>query len=370
MAVKKIAKKPAKTKSRKQSLPARKGQPEMTATRLLSDIRQLIDEARMQVARAVNAGTVMLYWQIGSRIRSEILHFKRAEYGEEMIATLSQQLTAEYGRGYSRRNLFNMIRFAETFPSIEIVQTLSAQLSWSHFVEIIYLNDDLKREFYAEMCRVERWSVRALREKIGGMLFERTAIAKKSAEVIRKDLQTLRDEDRMTPDMIFRDPYVLDFLGLPSRFSEKDLESAILAEMEKFLLELGTDFSFVARQKRLSIGREDFYLDLLFYHRGLRRLIAIELKLEKFTAAHYGQMELYLRWLDKYERRKGEAAPLGLILCGERDEEQIELLELDRRGIRVSQYLTELPPRDLLATKFHEAIRLARVTTTKKALKR
>jgi predicted nuclease of restriction endonuclease-like (RecB) superfamily len=328
--------------------------------RLLSEIRELIDRTRSEIAQTVNAGLVLTYWLIGERIRKEILKEERADYGKQIVATLSQQLTAEYGKGFTEANLFNMIRFAETFPDKQIVYALSRELSWTHFRRIIYIDDPLKRDFYAEMCRVERWSTRTLNAKIDGMLFERTALVKKPERVIQRELAKLRDEDRMTPDLVFRDPYLLDFLGLSTAYSEKDLESAVLRELEQFLLELGTDFTFVARQKRLSIGKEDFYLDLLFYHRGLRRLVAIELKLGRFSAAHFGQMELYLRWLDKYERRPGEDAPLGLILCSEKDEDQFELLELGRSGIRVAEYLTELPPRPLLEAKLHEAIRRAR----------
>lgn len=194
----------------------------------------------------------------------------------------------EYGRGFSRRNLFNMIRFAETFPDEQIVQTVSAQLSWSHFLEIIYLKEALQRDFYAEICRVERWSVRTLRAKVRSMLYERTAISRKSEELARQELEALRTEDRITPDLVFRDPYLLNFLGLADTYSEQDLETAILREIELFLLELGTDFTFIARQKRLTIGKEDFYLDLLFYHRSLRRLVAIDLKLGRFSAAYKG----------------------------------------------------------------------------------
>ncbi|MBI3302352.1 MAG: DUF1016 domain-containing protein, partial [Deltaproteobacteria bacterium] len=330
------------------------------AKRLLGDIRSLIESARSQTAQAVNAGLVLLYWNIGDRIRRDILNQQRAEYGEEIVPTLSAQLEAEYGRGFSRRNLFNMIRFAEVFPSVEIVQTLSAQLGWSHFLEIIYLKDNLQRDFYAEMCRIERWSVRTLRTKIGGMLYERTALSKKPALLAKQELAALREEDRLTPDLVFRDPYILDFLGLKDTYSEKDLEAAILRELERFLIELGTDFTFVARQKRLTIGRNDYYLDLLFYHRGLRCLVAIELKLDKFRPADKGQMELYLRWLEKYDMRPGENPPLGVILCGGKDREEVELLSLDESGIRVAEYLTELPPRHLLEKKLHEAILLAR----------
>jgi predicted nuclease of restriction endonuclease-like (RecB) superfamily len=327
---------------------------------LLKDVCSLIDQARDATARAVNSALVVLYWSIGTRIRRDILQEQRAEYGEQIVQTLSAQLTAEYGRGYGRRNLFNMIRFAETYPQCEIVQTLSAQLGWSHFLEIIHFNEELKRDFYAEMCRVERWSVRTLRQKIGGMFFERTALSRKPAELAKQELAKLRTADQLSADMVFRDPYFLDFLGLKDIYSEKDLEAGILREMEAFLLELGAGFSFVGRQKRIIIDGNDFYLDLLFYHRKLRRLIAIDLKLGKFEAGDKGQMELYLRWLAKHEREPGEESPLGLILCESAGEEQVELLQLGESGIRVATYLTELPPKTLLEKKLRAAAELAR----------
>lgn len=326
---------------------------------LLRDVRLLIEQSRHRLSRVINAEIALLYWNIGKRIRVDILKEKRAAYGEEIVETLSAQLSVDYGKGFSPRNLFNMIRFAEVFPDRQIVHALSAQLSWTHLREIIYIEDPLKRDFYAEMCRIERWSTRILKEKINGMLYERTAISKKPEKLIKHELAVLREEDRLTPDLVFRDPYVLDFLGLSDAYSERDLESAILRELEKFLLEIGTDFTFIARQKRITIDNEDYYLDLLFYHRGMQRLVAIELKLGKFKAADKGQMELYLRWLDKYEKRAGEESPLGLILCAEKTAEHVELLQLAKSGIRVAEYLTELPPRKLLK-KLHEAIRIAR----------
>jgi len=253
-----------------------------------------------------------------------------------------------------------MIRFVEVFPEKKIVSTLSIQLSWSHFVEITPLKDDFQRNFYAEMCRIERWSVRTLREKISGMLFERTAISKKPEELIKQEIAALRQEDTLTSDLVFRDPYFLDFLGLKDTYSEKDLESAILRDMESFILELGVGFSFVARQKRITVDNEDYYLDLLFFHRKLKRLIAIELKLGRFKAAYKGQMELYLRWLEKYEKEPSEETPLGLILCAGKTSEQIELLQLNKSGIRVAEYMTELPKRELLEQKLHKAVELAR----------
>jgi predicted nuclease of restriction endonuclease-like (RecB) superfamily len=252
-----------------------------------------------------------------------------------------------------------MIRFAEVFPDRQIVVTLSRQLSWSHFVEIIFLPDDRQRDFYAELCRVERWTVRTLRDKVQGMLFERTALSRKPAELARQELTGLREEDRLSPDLVFRDPYFLNFLGLSDTYSEKDLEAAILRELERFILELGAGFAFIDRQKRIVIDGEDHHIDLLFFHRRLRRLLAIDLKIGTFTAADKGQMELYLRWLEKHEMQPGEESPLGLILCSDKGDEKVELLQLDRSGIRVASYLTDLPPRPLLEQKLHEAVRHA-----------
>jgi predicted nuclease of restriction endonuclease-like (RecB) superfamily len=334
--------------------------PAAAADRLLGDVRALIEAAREQTARAVNSALVGLYWHIGTRIRQDVLQEKRAEYGEEIVATLSRQLTAEYGRGYDRRNLYHMIRFAEVFPDEAIVNALRTQLSWTHFRELLAIDDPLKREFYAEMCRAERWSYRTLRHKIAYFLFERTAVSKKPDEVIARDMAALRDEDRMTPDLVFRDPYLLDFLGLTGTYSEAELEQAIIRELEAFILELGRDFAFVARQQRITVDYEDYYLDLLFYHRRLRRLVAIDLKIGRFQAADKGQMELYLRWLEKYDTRPGEEPPLGLILCADKFEDHVELLQLDKSGIRVAQYLTELPPRELLEKTLHESVRRAR----------
>jgi len=327
---------------------------------LLKDIRQLIEETRSAVAATVNAGLTMLYWQIGKRINEEILNGKRAGYGEEIVSTLSRQLSLEYGSGFSTKNLRHMIRFFESFPDQQIVSTLWRQLGWSHFKAIIYLEKPLQRDFYAEMCRLENWSVRTLHEKIGGMLYERTAISKKPEKVIRHELDTLRSTDKLTPDLVFRDPYILDFLGLKDRYIEKDVEDAILREMESFILEMGADFAFLARQKRIIVDHDDYYLDLLFFHRSLKRLVAIELKLGDFKPADKGQMELYLRWLQKHEMKPGEETPVGLILCAGKNHETVELLELEKSSIRVAEYLTELPPRKALEKKLHKAVMHAR----------
>jgi predicted nuclease of restriction endonuclease-like (RecB) superfamily len=349
-----------KQTKKKPALPAVREKSPPDADRLLSDLRALIEAGRERVAQAVNAGMVLLYWSIGERIRRDILKEKRADYGKKIVGTLSQQLTADYGRGFTVDNLFRMIKLAERFPDQQIVGALSQQLGWSHFLLLIPFDDPLKRDFYAEMCRIERWSVRTLRGRIAGMLFERTALSRKPAELAERELARLRDEDQLTPDLVFRDPYLLDFLRLHDSYSEDDVESAILRELESFLIELGSDFTFVARQKRITIDNRDYYIDLLFYHRRLRRLVVIELKLGAFQAADKGQMELYLRWLEKYEQRPGEEAPIGLILCAGKSADHVELLQLDASGIRIAEYLTELLPRPLLEKTLHDAIKRAR----------
>jgi predicted nuclease of restriction endonuclease-like (RecB) superfamily len=338
-----------------------------TSSEIVSDIHRLIREARAGLAATVNSALTMLYWHIGHRIHTEVLQGNRAGYGEQLVVALAGALEAEHGRGFGVKNLRHMLRFAEAFPDAEIVSTLSRQLAWSHFLELIYLKDQLKRDFYVEMCRQERWSVRTLRERMGSMLFERTALSRKPDELLSTELAALREHGAMGPDLVLKDPYILDFLGLQDRFLEKDLEDAILRELENFLLELGVGFTFVARQKRLQIDNEDFYIDLLFYNRRLKRLVAIELKLGEFKAADKGQMELYLRWLARHEQEPGEAPPLGIILCTGKKQEQIELLELDQTGIHVAEYLTGLPPRQLLEQKLHEAIALSKARLERRA---
>ncbi len=327
---------------------------------LLGDLRQMIDGARQSIATAINAGLTVLYWQVGNRIRKEILQNERAEYGQKIVVTVSRQLSMDYGNGFAEKSLRRMIQFSEVFSDEQIVVSLIRQLSWTHFIALIALKDPIKRDFYAEMCRVERWSVRTLRNKIDSMLYERTALSKQPEAVARAELEALRSEDRFTPDLVFRDPYVLEFLNLNDRYLERDLEDAIMRELEQFLLELGGGFCFLARQKRITIDDEDFHLDLLFFHRKLMRLVAIELKLGNFKPEHKGQMELYLRWLDKHERCQGEESPIGLILCAGKKREQIELLELGRFGIHVAEYLTTLPSKEVLREKLHKAIEHAR----------
>ncbi len=318
---------------------------------LVDDLRQIINQTRSRVAVNVNAELTLMYWHIGERINREVLGNERAEYGKRIVATVSQQLQTEYGdKGFEKSSITRMMKFARLFPNYQIVATLSRQLQWSHFVEVIPIKDDLQREFYLTLAASERWSIRQLRKEIDGMLYERTAIATKPDELIKQELTELRESNVLTPDLVFKSPYFLEFTGLKGMYSEKSLEDSLVAHLEQFILELGNGFTFVERQKRMIIDGEDFYLDLLFYHRRLHRLIAIDL----------GQMELYLRWLEAHEMEAGEEQPLGLLLCTEGGDEQIELLQLDKSGIKVAQYMTELPSKELLQRQLHKGLEAAR----------
>ena len=327
---------------------------------LFSEIKNLINESRLAVAQTVNSVLTATYWNIGKKINNEILKNKRAAYGKQIVATLSRQLTLEYGNNFTEKNLRRMMQFHEVLPDSGNVATLWRQLSWSHFKILIPLNNEIERDFYTQMCRVEKWSVRTLRKKIDSMLFERTAISKKPEELAKLELKHLKENDKITPDLVFRDPYVLDFLNLKDTYLEKDFETAIIRELENFILELGVGFSFVARQKRMIIDGKDFSLDLLFYHRKLRRLVAIELKIGEFKAEYKGKMELYLRWLEKHEKESNEEQPIGLILCAEGNHEQIELLQLDKTNIKVAEYITKVLPKKVLAEKLHNAIEMTK----------
>ena len=330
-------------------------------SKIISDIRNLIEQSRHQVAVAVNTGMTLMYWHIGERINREILGGERAAYGKQIVATVSQKLTEEYGGSqFSVKNLNRMRLFAERFPDLSIWTPLVSKLSWSHFLQVISIDDNLKRQFYLTMAADQRWSKRTLKAKIDGMLYERTAIAKQPDEVILHDLELLRDEREMSADLAFHDPYFLDFLGLQDEYSEKDLESAIVGELQKFITEMGNDFAFMARQKRISVDNEDYYIDLLFFNRRLRCMVAIDLKLTDFKAAYKGQMELYLRWLEEHEMLEGENKPIGLILCTGKNEEHVELMHLHESNIRVAEYLMKLPDKKLLEQKLQKAVEIAK----------
>jgi len=321
---------------------------------LIKEIKSLIDQSRIRVAKVLNAEMTMLYWHVGRRINQEILQDKRAEYGKEVVKSLSRVLEVEYGKGFSRISLVRMIQFNELFPDLEIGSTVSNQLSWSHIIELLPLKEARQREFYTFMSIEENWSVRQLRSNIHKMTYERSLTSRDSNKI---SLFKTTPGEVLSPAMVLKDPYLLDFLNLPDQHYENELENAILRQIEEFILELGTGFSFIARQKRITIDNEQFYLDLLFFNRKLKRLVAIELKTGKFKAEHKGQMELYLNWLKKYECLEDENSPIGIILCSEKSRAQVELLDLASSGIHVAEYLTSLPPIELLEKKLQQIIK-------------
>ena len=331
----------------------------ITDHNLFSQIAGLIEQSKQHIAVQANSTLTLLYWNIGKLINENVLDNKRADYGMQIVPTLATQLENQYGRSFTEKNVRRMMQFAEFFFEEQIVVTLSRQLSWSHFLVLIPLKTQEAKLYYADLAHKELLGVRALREQINKKAYERIGIANTQLAVTKNDL----------PFNTFKDPYVLDFLQLQNTFLETDLEQAILRELEAFILELGKGFAFMARQKRMIIDGDDFYLDLLFYSRNLKRLVAIELKIGKFEAAFKGQMELYLKWLNKYERQEGENEPIGLILCAETNKEQIELLEMHKDGIMVAEYWTAMPPKELLEKKLHQLLIEARERIERKQLK-
>ncbi|MBM4306393.1 MAG: DUF1016 domain-containing protein [Deltaproteobacteria bacterium] len=348
---------------------------------LLTGVNELLEQARHAAARTVNAILTATYWEIGRRIvEFEQKGVEKPGYGEEIIDRLAFDLTHRFGRGFSRRNLF-LIRsfyivyrkrvqtpyalsnitskrekgivqtvFALSSPTrtLEILQALSGKfpLPWSHYVRLLSLDEQEKRDFYEEEARRGGWSVRQLDRQINSMLYERVALSKRKGELLK---QAERSGSPASAEEAIKDPYVLEFLGLPEPISEHDLENALIQHMADFLLELGFGFTFVARQKRLQIGAESYYLDLLFFHRRLRCLIAIDLKVGKFTHSDAGQMNLYLNYLVENEKIEDENNPIGLILCSEKDE-AVAHYALGRltNKIFASRYKLQLPDPEIL----------------------
>ncbi|WP_341755519.1 YhcG family protein [Candidatus Tisiphia endosymbiont of Ptychoptera albimana] len=335
---------------------------------LIEDIKLLITQAKNRIARVANSEMTMVYWHVGKRIKEEILKDQRAEYGKQVVQFLAQHLSLEYGKSFSRISLVRMIQFYDHFSNIEISSTLSNQLSWSHIIELLPLKEQNQREFYAYMCIQGNWSVRQLRTSIHRMIYERSELSKKSEKHSGQILSLLKSNNELVPELVLKDPYILEFLNLPDAPYESDLESAILQQIEQFILELGTGVSFVARQRRMTIDNEHFYLDLLMYNRKLKRLVAIELKTGKFKAEYKGQMELYINWLKKYETFEGENPPIGIILCTEKSHAQIELLDVSASGIHVAEYWTELPPIKVFEKKIQEIVLQAKNRYDQKAI--
>ncbi len=324
---------------------------------LFQDLASIIEQGKSQVAVQVNSVITLVYWEVGYKINRHVLDNQRAEYGKEVIPQVATRLSNAYGSSFQEKNLRRMMQFAEVFSDYQIVAPLARQLSWTHFTIIIPIKNQDERDYYAQQSIESKWSKRELRRQLERKSFQRKEIAKLHLYETDVEIQTS-----------FKDPYFLDFLGLKEGYLENDLEGAILKELEHFILELGKGFAFVERQKRIILDGVDFYIDLLFFHRKLKRLVAIELKLSKFKPAYKGQMELYLKWLNKNEKQEGENAPIGLILCAEKSNEQIELLEMGKDGIMVAEYWTELPPKSELEAKLSQAYQEAKERLEQKKL--
>lgn len=323
---------------------------------LFTSIKKLVDQSRQTIAVTVNSALCILNYSIGKHI-SEVIGYKAYDnYGKSILATVSQRLTAEYGRGFTYSALTRMVKVAATFDR-EMFATLSQTLSWSHFIELATIEDATKRLYYQQLAVHNHWSLRELRQRQDAMDFERSLVATKPEDEIVTALTS--PNPTANPEVMLKSSYVVDFLGLRGFYSEKDLETAIIAQLERFILELGNGFAFLERQKRISVDGTDYYIDLLFYHRKLNRLIAIDLKLGKFKPEYKGQMELYLKYLQRYEMQPHEETPIGLLLCSEGNTEHIELMMLGEDNIKVAQYLTELPEKKWFADKLTRSIEIA-----------
>jgi len=307
---------------------------------LFARVSEIIENRKTRASSYANQEVTLMFWEVGHYVNSTVLAGKRAEYGKQIVTELAAKLMKKYGQSFEIHNIRRMMRFADKFKDFTIVTELASQLSWSHFLEILPINSDDARLYYANEAVSRCLGTKELRRQIYRKAYERQEIA---------NLQL--SESSTIPFNVFKDPYLLDIFGLKENFIEADLEKAILTELEAFILEFGNGFTFVARQKRMIIDGEDIVLDLLFFHRKLKRLVAVELKIGKFKAAYMGQMLLYLKWLDRHERQDGEESPIGIILCTSAEREKVELLELDKSGIAVAEYWTELPPKSLLEEK-------------------
>lgn len=339
-----------------------KGMPENGPENLFHDVCGIIDNVRGEVASYINTRVCLTKWEVGRRIKEDVLYNQRAEYGKQIIRHLAERLTKKYGNGWSFHSLQHCVRAAYTFSREEIVYATRIQITWTHLRSLMSIKDPLARQFYIEMCQIEHWDSRTLDRKIDSLLYENTAISRRPEDVIKRELAEAGKTKALTPDLIFRSSYVLDMLGLPDKFAEADLETAIRNQFELIMHEIGgNDFALVERQKRITVDAIDYKADFVFFHRSLRRTIVVDLKIGKFRPDYEGQMLLYLRYINRHERHEWEESPIGLILCSEGNTEHVEYLILDESSpIKVAQYYTQLPDRKLLAEKFQRAITIAK----------
>lgn len=325
---------------------------------IVQGIAAMVSEARKQTVVQVNSTLNMMYWRVGKYLTDELHYETYGQYGKSILQSIATRLTEMYGRGFTRTALVRMMNVAQVFTYDEMCATLSHTLTWSHLIELATIDNQPKRLFYQKMCIEQRWSTRQLGRQQDAMLYERTLIAAKPEDEQIKIFDQL-EKGEMTPELVLKSSYFVDFLGLNGLYSEKNLEDAIISQLERFIMELGHGFAFLERQKRISVDAVDYYLDLLFYHRGLNRLVAIDLKLGKFKPEYKGQMELYLKYLQRYEQKPHEESPIGLLLCSEGNTEQVELMMLGEDNIKVAQYLAELPDKQWFIDKLNRSILIA-----------
>ena len=324
---------------------------------LLESIAGLLESARRTAARSVNAVMTATYWQIGRRITEYEQRGKaRADYGQQLLVRLSNDLVVRYGRGFGWRNLFQMRAFYQAYPAkLQTVSAISAAdifpLPWSAYVRLLGVKNENARSFYETEALRGGWSVRQLERQINSQFYERTALSRDKAAMLRKG-ERAAPQDKVSPDDEIKDPYLLEFLDLKDEYSEADLEEALIRHLETFLLELGGDFCFIGRQKRLRIGDTWYRLDLLFFHRRLRCLVVIDLKLGEFTPADAGQMHMYLNYAREHWTRPDENPPVGLILCARRNEALAHYaLEGLLNKVLAAEYKTALPTERELAAE-------------------
>lgn len=325
-----------------------------TYNSLLTDIGQLLQQARHQVASAVNTTMLTTYWTIGQYIvEYEQQGKERAEYGSDLINRLSRDLTERYGKGFSKSNLLYIRKLYTTFP---ISETVSHLLTWSHYFEILKLDDPLEMNFYIHQCEQEHWSVRELKREMNSMLFHRLALSTDKDGVLtlaHKGQQVTKPED------ILRDPYVFDFVGLPELpiYKEGDLEEALMKNLETFLLELGKGFTFVGRQQRISIAGRNLYVDLVFYHRILKCFVLIDLKRGEIQHEDIGQMNLYLNYFKAEMNVEGDNEPIGIVLGANKDQLMMQYaLQGITNQLFVAKYQLYLPSREELQSKLDEIL--------------
>ena len=368
---------------------------------VFGDVSKIIDTAKESAVRSVNAAMTAAYWLVGRRIvEFEQSGEERAEYGAALLERLAQDLTPRFGRGFSRQNIQHMRQFYLSYPPDKIRQTLSGKLGrppqlpirqtpsgesgadsidvpladlpaafplpWSAYVRLLAVRNELAREFYETEALRGGWSVRQLNRQIGSQFYERTALSRNQAAMLTGGQQQLPD-DIVRPEAEIKDPFVLEFLDLKDEYSESDLEEALIQHLETFLLELGDDFCFLGRQRRLRVGNQWYRVDLLFFHRRLRCLVVIDLKIGSFTHAEAGQMHFYLNYAKENWAREGENPPVGLILCSEKDEALAHYaLEGLSNNVMAAEYRITLPDEEILAAELdrtRQEIELRAATT-------